>query len=434
MDQIAHLLAAIIPPPRSGQEGNALGAQGFLVVFERGGGLKQERDIAVGCCAPRLFFGDQGYAAFDQLAQPAGHDAGLVTPDVFGSRQERLVLLWPWDDVDLERCGVWGWCAMLAQGLEQHFVGQHGACAPHDALEHVVGQGHQARVGAERYIERDLAPAVRLHRGAHVAEDADIRASEAIDRLLAVADDEQPPQRRGGRGAGQGGCLRGWACSFIIAGQGIHQVALCGVGVLELVHQDGRQFALPACSNGGVFLQQPQRAGLQVVEIEHVLGLLCRSVVAGREPIQRGDAKRGECCTALQRLVPWGCEQGSVVPIALAQHFQARSGLAQMLWAAPGPGCADVEPDSIDLRQPLVGSAIGMCRCQVVEQASDGQDLIAEPIARGREQRQAAEGGACCLPASILQQGGERGAAVRLQRGAPAFQQRFGVGGQVRDR
>jgi hypothetical protein len=104
------------------------------------------------------------------------------------------------------------------------------------------------------------------------AKHGDIGPAKAVDGLPGVADDEQ---------------------LAAIAVQATHQPALAIVGVLELVHQQRGRFSLPARADRLLGLQQRQRAGLQVVEIQCLSLALQGCITLGRETETGPQARHG---------------------------------------------------------------------------------------------------------------------------------------------
>ena len=126
-------------------------------------------------------------------------------------------------------------------------------------------------VGGSQGHDRAPSPGDGLPLG---AKHGHVGAAEAVDGLLGVADDEQ---------------------LAAVAIQAAHQPALPVVGVLKLVHQQRGRLSLPACPYRRIRLQQRQRAGFQVVEVQSVaLALACGVAVVGelKAGPQAGHARR----------------------------------------------------------------------------------------------------------------------------------------------
>jgi len=88
-----------------------------------------------------------------------------------------------------------------------------------DAAEQPVQRGQQVRPAAEVAGERHVLPARRRHLLPELPVHLDVRAAEAVDRLLRVPHDEQPARRAARR-------------------QHPEDLRLERVGVLELIHED----------------------------------------------------------------------------------------------------------------------------------------------------------------------------------------------------
>jgi len=148
---------------------------------------------------------------------------------------------------------------VVCQGREGFDIGAVGVL---DLTEHRTEQRverlHHLPVGAVRGRQVNALP-TRLDRLTLGAEDRDISAAEPVDRLLRVANDEELAV-----GAGIGVLNRPPA----VAVERLQQRALALVGILELVHKQRPNLALPVGAGLGVLLQQPERGRLQVVEVE----------------------------------------------------------------------------------------------------------------------------------------------------------------------
>ena len=137
--------------------------------------------------------------------------------------------------------------------------------------------------------------ALDVLRGA--VEDSHLRLAEAVDALLGVADDEQPPA---------GGRVR----------QGVNDALLGHVRVLELVHHDVVQPLQVACQAGIPRLGVQQALGhqLQVVEVE--------GLAVGFHPVVHRHRPLPQSPPALQ---------GSSRLLVQLAHFEGTAGLVQCL-------------------------------------------------------------------------------------------------------
>ncbi len=153
---------------------------------------------------------------------------------------------------------------------------------PFEDMVHPVDDGLDgAEVGAQvhRVVAADEAP--------RFEEDGDVGATEPVDRLLRVADDEQAA-RDGVQRAPVGTLVGGWC------GDPHRQLDLDGVGVLELVEQDAPVAVVQHGADGGAVraAQQVARQHEEIVELEPAVaapflgGRQCEATDLGAEAAQ----------------------------------------------------------------------------------------------------------------------------------------------------
>src|ERR1044072_3827654 len=114
----------------------------------------------------------------------------------------------------------------------------------------MIEETDQRRLAAEVELQRLLFTTVREQRCRHLAKDVNVSATETVNRLLALADDEQ-----GGR------------TTPLREGETFEQPPLHGVRVLKLVDEK-ESIALRGSREHFRSLQQRQRSQFQVVEIK----------------------------------------------------------------------------------------------------------------------------------------------------------------------
>ncbi len=114
---------------------------------------------------------------------------------------------------------------------------------------------------------------------AHAAVDADVGAAKAVDRLLGIADDEEP--------AGANRQIQRVAGEAVGLGSGEHpqQVGLKRIGVLELVDENEAEAGLKLAAHRRHIADQVARADQQVEKVERAGACLPRLELldAGRQ-------------------------------------------------------------------------------------------------------------------------------------------------------
>ena len=137
---------------------------------------------------------------------------------------------------------------------------QRGAVAVHDRRERGVDDRLDPGHAAKTRGQCDAARTGGNEPLAHLAVNRDVRATEAVNRLLGIADDEEPARHRR-----DGPPVRGIRIGRREEEQ---DFGLERIGVLELVHEDARKAPLEAGANGRIAADQVPRLQQQVEEIE----------------------------------------------------------------------------------------------------------------------------------------------------------------------
>ncbi|OPZ83610.1 MAG: hypothetical protein BWY76_02195 [bacterium ADurb.Bin429] len=231
------------------------------------------------------------------------------------------------------------------------------------------------------------------------AEHGDIRATEAVDGLLAVADDETLAR---------------------VAVEQSQQIALAGVGVLEFVHQQRAHFRLPARAGGGMIAQERQRPGFQIVEVERAARFLemrvgCQRVVVQAQQLREDSLRQG----LIQRQVNAFSYQCSKAFVVAALQF-----LDDGLGVGGRPVC--LPPDLF--HRVAQGRKVGGHRRPIVRRARRRDDIPeTQQFTQWRSQVVPGGFGACQRP--IGAQGQQIG-EVRLHRSV--FHESAQCGHQVR--
>src|SRR5229473_3720240 len=128
-------------------------------------------------------------------------------------------------------------------------IGRNLRARMKDSLKQKVQRIDQRLLAAKVEMQRNLLSAGGLNRRAHLAKDVHVSAAKTVNRLFAIADDEQVRSLHHSQ-------LR-------------HQIALQAIGVLELVDQKETITLGDAAHHFRMLVQQLQRAQLQVVEINY---------------------------------------------------------------------------------------------------------------------------------------------------------------------
>src|SRR5260370_2559524 len=118
-----------------------------------------------------------------------------------------------------------------------------------DALEQKVQRIDERFLAAKVEMQRHLHAAGGFNLCAHLAKDIDVRAAKSINRLFAIADDEQIRSRHHSQ-------LR-------------HQIALQSIRVLKLINQEKPVTLGDPPHYFRVIVQQFQGAQLQIAEIHN---------------------------------------------------------------------------------------------------------------------------------------------------------------------
>ena len=147
-----------------------------------------------------------------------------------------------------------------------------------------------------------------------LAEDLDLGAPEAVNRLLAVADDEEVA---------------------VVAAKRVDDLPLPVVGVLIFVHEQGVELLLPEGAHVRVLAKEGEGQRFQVVKIQRLAFVLARAVErggAGDEPFE-GLLQLGQ--EAVGVVAGGGQLSGATFPV-IAQLFEQRRDLLLVVRAA-GP-------------------------------------------------------------------------------------------------
>ncbi len=235
------------------------------------------------------------------------------------------------------------------------------------------------------------------------AEDGDVGAAKAVDRLLGVAHEEELP---------------------LATAQEVEDVALAGIGVLELVHEQGADLLLPVSAHRNVFLEELECLAFQVVEVEGAAPVLRPGVVFQCPVVeleQRRDDLPGQ--TAVQLQISVALEhraQGLPVPFLELgdDHFRFVRGPVRL----PPLLLQDVPqwPQMARDIRPVTRLACRFDRVPVVECLSQVRRQrirgSLRPIERAvcAQREKLAE---AVLDGGISHEGAERGGQVRLPHG-----------------
>jgi hypothetical protein len=271
---------------------------------------------------------------------------------------------------------------LVARGLERHVVRLAAVGSPlHQRLEGGVDGGLERRRRAEARREMQQRRAVRgpLREQAilHLLVDGDVRAPEAVDRLLRVADREELAGARA-RTAPVG-------LGRVVGREQQQDLDLEGIRVLELVHEEmGR--ALPElASHGGVAHQQVARAQQQVDEVEAAGTPLLRLVSGDGFPqlvVQAGGQIRvGVLLQAVERLL------GGV---AQREHRLARDAWRELAPALAHPVPARLaagEIAQLRLETVIVAARRLLAQPDLADPARDLRQVLRQPVVRRRRAR-----------------------------------------------
>ena len=261
---VAHLLALEEAAPLDDVVRQLAPAERVLVRLHLGEGAQEDGDVAVADAV-------LGVQALDDARQHARLQLARL-----GRPQLALVVLVDEGDEPHRRRRARD-AAVREEALPRVEAGPVARATARRHLEdrrrERVHEVEDRRDGTEVGPQGQLAPELR----AHVLEDGDVGAPEAVDRLLLVAHHEHERRGRARR-------------------QEAHDLGLHAVGVLELVDQDGAEAAGVALAHGGVPRQDGARLADEVVEGED--GVLA---LAGAERVADGRDQAGEALVLRQR-------------------------------------------------------------------------------------------------------------------------------------
>ena len=150
---------------------------------------------------------------------------------------------------------------------------------------------------------------------AHFPVDRDVGASEAVDRLLGIADEEEAAGRRP--------CLAPVGLGRIVGGEQQQDLGLQRIGVLELIDEHPLEAALKAGADLRVVADQVARAEQQVEEVERA-GVRLQLLVALERGPQFGLEPRGEIRVGVHpELIETRAQLADGRPHAVARHAVA---------------------------------------------------------------------------------------------------------------
>ena len=162
---------------------------------------------------------------------------------------------------------------------------QRQRVAGHDRRERVVHARLDLGDAAEAGVQVQERRAERGQPVADLAVDADVRAAEAVDRLLRVADEEQ---RAGPRARAPPVGL-----AVVVGREQQQDLRLQRIGVLELVDEDLLEARLEAAPDLRVVAHEVARAEQQIEEVERAApGLQLVVAIDGAAQVRCSSAAR----------------------------------------------------------------------------------------------------------------------------------------------
>jgi hypothetical protein len=258
------------------------------------------------------------------------------------------------------------------------------------AAEHVVGElddgAGRTEVGRQRHrLGADLVGRSQVL--------GDVGAPEPVDRLLGIADDEEPAGQRPQAAPGRHRVVRVGSLRGIVGvgRQPNGDLELDRVGVLELVEEHPLVAFVEQASDGGPFGDEPPREDEQVVELELPRSRALSGQLEHEAPEERTEQEPAVAAHALERLprrraeLDLECLQTHqpLGPIGPERRRPLRLGAGEPL--APGP----VAEPPVDLGEHLESGPQPVGRCEPLGEPSDlGGELGLGVVAghrRGRD-------------------------------------------------
>jgi hypothetical protein len=260
---------------------------------------------------------------------------------------------------------------LRASRLERHVGGLAAALASlHPRLEGRVDRLLERRDAAEalRQVQHVGAGSNELLLGAFV--DGDVGTSEAVDRLLGVAHDEELP--------GDGDDLAPLADLRIRRGQEQQDLGLQRVGVLELVDEEVAEALLEPRPHLRVVAHQIARPQQQVEEVEATAATLALLVVGEHGEQLLAQQRREVRLAARHEPVEGGL--GLFAPRQDLGPPQPRP--VARTEAAPAPAARPREPAQLGLEAVVVASAHALALAELRDEAGDLLEVAGEPVVR----------------------------------------------------